>query len=135
MKTRIYILLSLMIIIPLGLCTKWYHGPVQAWVNDSLGGVFYEIFWCLVGLWFFAKSKPWRIALIVLLATCMLEVLQLWHPLFLQILRSNFSGKMILGTTFVWSDFLYYILGSGLGWLWLVFLLKLSRNHSTVLKT
>ncbi|NIO82881.1 MAG: DUF2809 domain-containing protein, partial [Candidatus Aminicenantes bacterium] len=89
------------------------------WVNDSLGGSFYEIFWCLVAFLFFQKSKPWKIATIVLTITCLLEFLQLWHPPFLQAIRRNFIGVTIFGDSFTWSDFPYYFVGSGIGWVWL----------------
>lgn len=112
-------LLSILIITPIGFYSKFYHGPAASWVNDSLVGLFYEIFWCLVGFLFFPHSKPWKITTIVLTSTCLLEFLQLWHPLFLEMLRSHFIGATVLGTSFVWSDFPYYFFGSGLGWLWL----------------
>ncbi len=126
MNQRNRTILSILIIIPIGFASKFYRGPAAAWVNDSLGGVFYVIFWCLVGYLFFPKSKPWKIAAIVLTITCLLECLQLWHPPFLEWLRSYFIGATILGTSFVWSDFPYYFLGSAIGWLWLRWI---AANH------
>jgi hypothetical protein len=38
----------LLVTIPVGVYTKFYQGPAADWVNNSLGGVFYEIFWCLL---------------------------------------------------------------------------------------
>ena len=40
--------LALVGLVPLGLYTKVYAGPVTAWVNNSLDGVFYVLFWCLL---------------------------------------------------------------------------------------
>ena len=57
-----------------------------------------------------------RVALGVFLVTCALEVLQLWHPPFLQPVRSSFIGQAILGDTFDWSDFPYYALGAFAGY-------------------
>ena len=111
---------SLIIIIPVGFYSKFYKGPADVWFNNSLSGAFYEIFWCLVLLLFLNKTTPWKIAAVVFLITCSLEFLQLWHPPFLEIIRSNFVGKTIIGTSFVWSDFIYYIIGSTVGWLWLI---------------
>jgi hypothetical protein len=110
---------SLVAVVPLGFYTKFYRGPGASWVNGSLGGAFYEIFWCLVIFFLLPKLAPRRIAGIVLAATCMLEFLQLWHPPFLELLRSHFIGATILGTTFDWGDFPSYFLGSALGWLWM----------------
>ena len=116
---RKWTLVSLILIIPTGFYSKFYRGPAAAWVNDSLGGVFYEIFWCLLILLFLPRVKPWIIALCVSVVTCILEFMQLWHPPFLEILRSNFMGRTLLGTTFTWTDFPYYFLGSGIGWFWI----------------
>jgi hypothetical protein len=110
---------SLVVVLPAGFYTKFYRGPGAHWVNDSLGGLLYEIFWCLVFALVIPRSKPFRIALWVLIATCCLEFLQLWHPPFLETLRSHFLGAAILGTTFDWMDFPYYAVGCAIGWLWL----------------
>jgi hypothetical protein len=130
-KTRIWTLISLLIIIPVGFYSKFYRGPGANWVNNSLGGVFYEIFWCLLILLIadiLRKPDPLKktgyyreplIAAAVLIMTCILEFLQLWHPPVLESLRSSFIGRTVLGTTFAWSDFPYYFLGTGIGWIWM----------------
>ena len=111
--------LSLLIIVPIGFYSKFYNGPSATWVNNSLGGVFYVIFWCLLFFLYFSKGKPGVIAGMVLAATCLLEFMQLWHPPLLQWIRGYFIGRTVLGTTFTWSDFPYYFLGSAIGWLWM----------------
>jgi hypothetical protein len=78
-KKRSWSLLSLVLVVPLGLYTKFYSGPAAIWVNNSLGGVFYEIFWCLLIFIVIDGGKPWVIATVVLVITCFLEFLQLWH--------------------------------------------------------
>ncbi|HDP67953.1 MAG TPA: DUF2809 domain-containing protein [Candidatus Marinimicrobia bacterium] len=119
------LLLVLIFVTPLGFYTKFYTGPLQNWVNNSLGGVFYEIFWCLVLALFFQRLRPQQIAGFVLLVTCALEFLQLWHPPFLESLRANFIGATILGSSFTWSDFPYYLIGSIMGY----FLLNCSQRE------
>lgn len=104
----------------LGLYAKrWYHGPGSAWARDSLGGVFYVIFWCMVVAMVLPRTNASRIAASVLIATCMLEFLQAWHPPLLEAARSTFLGRTILGSYFDWGDFLYYFIGAGIGWAWL----------------
>ena len=120
-------LISILIIVPLGLYSKFYSGQAARWVNDSLGGVLYVIFWCLFAFLFLSNTKPWKIAAGVFAITCFLEFLQLWHPPLLEFLRSNFIGRTVLGTSFTWLDFPYYLAGGGIGWLWMKFLQKHSR--------
>lgn len=117
---RKWIVLSLCVVTPLGFLSKFYAGPGHLWFNNYGGGVLYEVFWCLVAFLFLPRLRYITpIALWVLVVTCILEVLQLWHPPFLQSIRSTVIGRMLLGTTFVWWDFPHYVLGSLLGWLWM----------------
>lgn len=130
-KQRSLTMLSILMITPIGFATKFYSGYGQDWVRNSLGGVLYVIFWCLVVFFFLHHLKPGIIAFTVLTITCILEFLQLWHPAPLEYLRKIFIGQAVLGTTFTWSDFPYYFLGAGLGWFWSDFLNRKSdsSNH------
>ncbi len=110
---------SIVVIVPVGFYSKLYRGPAAHWVNDSLGGVFYVIFWCLAAFLAWPGGRPRTIAGLVFAVTCGLEFLQLWHPAPLEIVRSNFLGAALLGTTFTWADFPYYFAGAALGWIWL----------------
>ncbi|MGA1791827.1 MAG: DUF2809 domain-containing protein [bacterium] len=112
-------ILSILIIVPLGFYSKFYKGALANWVNNSVSGIFYEIFWCLLIFLFLRKTKTWKIAFSVLLLTCLLEFLQLWHHPFLEFIRNFFIGRTLLGNCFSWSDFPYYILGCAIGWLWM----------------
>lgn len=109
--------LALLMVAATGLAVKLYRGPGEDWLNDSLAGLFYVVFWCLAAALVFPRTAALRIVLVVLAITCGLEVLQLWRPPWLQYVRSTFVGAALLGTTFVPSDFLYYFIGAGIGWL------------------
>jgi len=128
-NTRIFTFFSLIIITPIGCYSKFYKGPAADWVNDSLGGTFYVIFWCLFFFFIFNHTKPWLISTMVLLITCLLEFLQLWHPPFLNMLRNNFIGLTILGHSFNWSDFPYYFLGGVIGRFWLTALTRFTHKR------
>ncbi|WP_193194195.1 DUF2809 domain-containing protein [Nostoc sp. MG11] len=116
----IFIILSLLIVVVMGFFFKYYTGPAYQWFNDYGAAVFYEIFWCLFAFWF-ARSRAAviQIPLWVFVITCILELLQLWHPPLLEEIRTTLIGKLLLGTTFAWWDFPHYALGCVLGWLWL----------------
>ena len=125
-RQRLIILLLLVVITPLGFLTKFYSGSAEDWMNNSLGGLFYEIFWCLVVTFIFTKIKPIKIAFWVFVGTCTLEFLQLLHPTFLEVIRNNFIGRTIIGNSFNWMDFPYYFIGSLLGYLILSGITRLS---------
>lgn len=99
-------------LVPSGLLTKYYRGYGEEWVNHSLGGVLYVIFWVLFFSLLFPRVSHWKIALYVFLATSAVELLQLWHPPWLEAIRANPIGVTLLGNSFTWLDFPHYLVGS-----------------------
>ncbi len=100
----LYFVLALCLI-PIGLGTR--AGNSTGWLNNYGGGVVYVLFWCFASrlVWVLAPSQ--RIALGVFAATCGVEFLQLWHPAWLEVLRSTTIGSMLFGSVFDPLDFLH----------------------------
>ena len=119
---RKWTILAIIIIVPIGFLTKFYLGPAHTWVNNSLGGILYVIFWSL--LFFFIKPnvKPIKITFFVFIGTCFLEFLQLWHPAILELIRSYFIGRTILGNSFSFLDLFHYFVGLVLSFILLKYL-------------
>jgi hypothetical protein len=69
------------------------------------------MFWSLVIFLVRPTLTPLKIGGLVLVLTCGLEFLQLWHPKFLESIRRYFIGRTLLGTTFAWMDFIHYFIG------------------------
>ena len=115
----------------LGVASKFYTGFAADWVHYHAGGALYEIVW----IGFFASllphTRPWHIPLAVLFATTLIELLQLWHPPFLQTIRATFIGHALLGNTFSWWDFPHYIIGSSLGLVLLLFINKIAQGNTS----
>lgn len=127
-RRRILIIISLLIIIPLGLFSKAYTGVAQEWVRDYSGDILYEIFWCLFFGWFLTSKKAIaKIPLWVFVVTCAIEVTQLWFKFVPVAIRSSLIWKLLLGSSFAWWDFPHYAFGSLLGWLWLRTILKMTE--------
>ncbi len=116
---RLALLASIIFIVPFGYIVRFSQGFGLEWLHDLLGSVAYEIFWILLVAFMFPKASAVWTALGVCLATCGLEFLQLWQPPFLQAARAMPIGRLVLGNTFVWSDFISYFVGSFAGWVWM----------------
>ena len=115
-KSRLWIAVALLLVTPLGFAFKFYRGPGHIWFNDYGAGLLYEVFWILVFLFIWPSRKALiRISVWVFVVTCVLEVLQLWHPPLLEAVRSTFLGRALIGTSFVWWDFPHYLIGTALG--------------------
>ena len=114
-KNRLPLIVALVLLVPVGLATKMYSGPAAPWVNGYLGGALYVVFFTWAFGFLFWKADAWRIAFWVFVATCGVEFLQLWHPPWLEAWRAHWSGRLLLGSTFVWLDFPHYLLGMLIG--------------------
>lgn len=130
LKYRLILLISLCIVVSLGYWVR-FSGPFPEPINDALGSIAYEMVWVFVLLLLFPQVSPVRAAIIVFLATCFLEFLQLWQPTVLKNLRATALGRLILGTTFTWTDLPAYAVGSALGglWSWTAFWFGASHRH------
>jgi hypothetical protein len=111
MHRRQYLAL-LAVITPLGFATKFYSGPAAGWISSQVGGFFYVLFWAFIVLAISPRLSSRGVAIGVFLVTSALEFLQLWHPAPLERVRATFLGHALFGSTFAWSDFVYYAFGA-----------------------
>jgi len=68
----------------------------------------------MFGFLFHRKDTRW-IAVIALTFSFSIEISQLYHALWIDALRANRLGGLILGFGFLWSDLICYTLGVGFG--------------------
>lgn len=79
----------------------------------------YVLFWIVVVTLVVPSLHPWTTACGVLLATCLLEITQLWKPPVLERVRQTFIGHALIGSTFEGWDLLHYGVGAVLGGLFI----------------
>lgn len=108
-----------------------FDAPVPDWLRDRSGGAVYVLFWALLAGAFVPRVAAWRLALAVFLATCGLEFAQRWHPAWLERIRATLPGRLVLGTTFDWSDFPPYAVGSVLAWAAIMVIHHQSPHHQS----
>jgi hypothetical protein len=110
----------LVVIFILGILAKFYHGAGASVIADKLAGMFYVTFWCIFFALIFNHWSPVILVIIVLTVTCLLEFTQLLTYPFLNMIRSTFTGRALIGSSFSWSDFPFYFLGAFFGFLILI---------------
>ncbi len=115
--TRPKLAVALLVVTAAGLATKRLPGVAGAWgwPVDHGAGVAYVVFWILLLLLLRPTLAIARLAAGVLLVTCGLELLQLWHPPALEALRGSFLGHALIGSSFSPWDFPHYAVGGLLG--------------------
>jgi hypothetical protein len=110
-------LVLFLVIVALMVTGYWlrFYAPIDPEWRDRSGGAAYVIFWILAYAFIRPTASALPVALTVFLITCCLEFLQLWHPTWLEAIRRTWPGRLVLGTTFEWSDFSPYVVGALIG--------------------
>jgi Protein of unknown function (DUF2809) len=114
---RSIILVNILGIVPLGYIVR-FSPSLPEYIRDPFGSIAYQIFWILLVLFIYPPANLKLTAIYVALGSCAIEFLQLYQPPWLQAIRATLPGRLVLGSTFLWSDLPVYFIGSYLGWLW-----------------
>jgi hypothetical protein len=101
LKTRLISLIIALILIPIGLVTR-QHG--NEWMKLYLGDVLWAamIYWGFRFLW---ATEPKITALYAFTFCFLIEISQLYHAPWIDQIRQNRLGGLVLGFGFLWSDF------------------------------
>ena len=107
---RIY-LLVMVLITAFGLPARTVQDRLPAWYVQYFG----DYLWAMLLFFIFAlilqNVNTTKVAFVTLLFTYGIEITQLFHPPWLEYLRSIKIFALILGFTFLWSDIIAYTLG------------------------
>lgn len=118
-KTIFLKLFIIVILISIGLLTKYYSGFGKEFVNNYLGGVIYVVFFILLASLVFPTGNLLKLSLIVFFITCLLEFSQLITYEFLSKLRAHFIFRALIGSAFNIFDFVFYFSGALIGYCFL----------------
>src|SRR5687768_2894549 len=120
---RIYLLIML-VITAFGLPARLIQDRLPVWYTLYFG----DYLWAMLLFFLFAlmlrTSSTFKAALITVLFTYLIEISQLFHPQWLEYLRSIKLFALVLGHGFLWSDIAAYTVGIATGALLECFLLK-----------
>ena len=124
--TRIYLLI-MFVITAFGLPARIVQDQLPTWYVLYFG----DYLWAMLLFFVFAlvlrNMSTFKVAITTLLFTYIIEISQLFHPQWLDYLRSMKLCALVLGYGFLWSDIVAYTLGISTGALVERFLL---RNNS-----
>ena len=114
MKTKRYLRIYLpimLVITAFGLPARMIQDRLPGWYVQYFG----DYLWAMLVFFVFAlalqRISTLKVAILTLLFTYFIELTQLFHPPWLEYLRSIKVLALILGFTFLWSDIAAYTLG------------------------
>jgi hypothetical protein len=121
LRHRLLFLVNILAIVPLGYVIR-FSQILPKYISDAGGGIAYVLFWMFLVLLIYPTANVRFTAISICLATCMIELLQLYQAPWIAAIRATLPGRLVLGTTFSWMDFPPYFIGSSLGLLWVYYL-------------
>lgn len=111
------------VVVVFGLPARMFQDQLPAWYTLYFG----DYLWAMLLFFIFALTlrtkSTFKVAVITLLFTYLIETSQLFHPGWLEYLRSIKLFALVLGHGFLWSDIAAYTLGIFTGALLEYFLL------------
>lgn len=127
-RYRRYLAIAIFVWIALGIASRVDTIPLAAWLQNSAGAIFYELFWIFLVAFILPELTAGAIASLIFILTSLIEVSQLYQHPILDTIRQTVVGRLLIGSSFDPWDFLHYFIGCMIGW----FLLRqLQRNVLT----
>jgi hypothetical protein len=128
--TKIYLLI-MVLIMSLGLPARMIQDRLPSWYVQYFGDYLWAMLLFFGFALIFQKLSTFKVAIATLLFTYCIEVSELFHPQWLDYLRSIKIFALVLGYTFLWSDLVAYTLGVSTGALIEYFLLRRISLHQS----
>lgn len=112
---RLWYVLMIVIVICLGLLSRRMAGHLPDVINLFLGDSLWALMIYLVLRMVFRNWSVKKVAVFGLAFCFLIELSQLYHDRWIDIIRSTTLGGLVLGYGFLWSDLVAYSIGIGSG--------------------
>jgi len=112
-RSRVIYLLLVVSTIILGLLSRKFGYYLPEYVNSYLGDALWALMVLLIFGVIFPKQNSLRIAFVSISFCFIIEISQLYHAPWIDNIRANRLGGLILGFGFLWTDLIAYSLGVG----------------------
>ena len=119
----------MIVIIAFGLPARMIQDRLPDWYVQYFGDYLWAMLLFFIFALIFQNKGTFQVAMITLLFAYSIELSQLFHPQWLEYLRSIKVFALVLGYTFLWSDIAAYTLGVSTGALIEYFLLQKVRKR------
>lgn len=96
-----------------------FSRKVKSFIPDFLNIYLGDTLWALmifIAFGFIFKAKATKAVVLMSISFCyLIEISQLYHANWIDIIRKTTLGGLVLGYGFLWSDLLAYAIGVGIG--------------------
>jgi len=112
-RNRILYLVLVVITIIVGLLTRRFSAYLPDIINLGLGDALWAVMMYWIMGFVFPRCSIKKLAILSLMICFIVETSQLYQAEWINNLRSNRLGALVLGRGFLWSDFVAYTIGVG----------------------
>ncbi|MCF8337832.1 MAG: DUF2809 domain-containing protein [Bacteroidales bacterium] len=113
-RRRMYIILIVAAAF-IGISSRLAPEFYSDWLQPHLGDAAWALAAYAVFGFLFPSMAIWKKLIIAFGFSCLVEISQLFDYWILTLIRETQAGKWLIGTSFLWIDFLRYAAGTGLG--------------------
>lgn len=109
---KVYFALIVLTIIA-GLLARRFNYIFNDYINTYLGDALWALMIYLIAAFLLPRYNALQIAFISLIFCFSIEASQLYHAEWIDSIRANKLGALVLGSGFLWTDMVAYNLGVG----------------------
>lgn len=114
-RNRVLQAFYIIIVITLGLASRSYGDMLPAWLETYSGDVLWGLMVYFIVGFLRPKQEIRYTALTAFVFSALIEISQLYHAPWIDAIRSNRLGGLLLGYGFLWSDIVCYAFGITFG--------------------
>lgn len=128
-RNRLTYLSLIFIVMLLGLGSRKFGDFLPEFVSNYLGDTLWALMVFFIMGFLFKRSSTLKVGIYSLVFSFLIEISQLYHAPWLDSIRHNKIGGLILGFGFLWSDLICYTVGVIIGILLeILFLYKIKKH-------
>lgn len=114
-RSQLWYAIAILVVIGVGLASRSFPVLFPRFMGKYPGDGFWALMVFLAWGIVFPRISTARLAVYALFTCCLDECSQLYHAPWIDIVRSTTLGHLILGSGFIWGDFVAYAIGVGAG--------------------
>ena len=114
-RNKVRQIFLIIIVIIFGLASRSFGKLLPAWLAAYSGDILWGLMVYFIVGFLLSKQKIEYVALIAFVFSTSIEISQLYHSPWIDAIRSNRLGGLLLGYGFLWSDIVCYAFGIMVG--------------------
>ena len=115
-KRKTYFIVMVVVVF-LALSSRYLSAYLPNWFVEYGGDTLWALTLLLFIALIFRKLSSLSVVYLSLIISFGTEISQLYHTPWLDSIRESPIGGLVLGYSFLWSDFVCYAVGIGIGWI------------------